>query len=250
MRNIRNIRLWVEDKLSLDSSVALSEKQAHYLLHVMRCQASEAIRCFNATDGEFLCQIMIADKKKAVIKPMELLRSSETLSDVWLLFAPLKKEQTDFVIQKAVELGVAKIIPVITRYTNTEKVKLERLSASAAEAAEQCGRLSVPEIVAPIELNKLLSGWDEKRVLFFMDERRVGLSAVSAFNSTSKNPVAVLIGPEGGFSDEEASKLNEKSFVKNISLGPRILRAETAAAAALAVWQATAGDWVLTGETR
>ncbi len=250
MKNSHNIRLWVENKLSLSADVILSEKQAHYLLHVMRCQLNDIIRCFNATDGEFFCRIKVAEKKKTIIEPIEFSRQSETLSDVWLLFAPLKKEQTDFVIQKAVELGVAKILPIITCRTNTDKVKLERLTSLAVEAAEQCERLSVPEITTPIEFNDLLDNWDINRILFFMDERRQGLAAASAFSATTNCSVAFLIGPEGGFSEQESAKLNRQGFVKNISLGPRILRAETAAAASLAVWQAVRGDWKEKGETQ
>lgn len=243
MKSVKNIRLFVNQSLQSESLVKLSEKQSHYLANVMRCGLGDMLRCFNAKDGEFFCVVEKIDKKEAILKIGELSRIAEEKSDIWLAFAPLKKDKTDFVIEKAVELGVSKIIPVITRYTNAEKVKIERLEAQAIEAAEQCGRLSVPMVVAPVKLGDMLANWNSDRVLFFLDERREGGNAVQTFFENRGRPVAVLIGPEGGFDDDEAQKINACAFVKNLSLGPRILRAETAAVASLAVWQAAAGDW-------
>ena len=243
MKTNRNIRLHINEKLSSGTVIKVMEKVSHYLCNVMRCQTGEVFKCFNAVDGEFFCRIAAIEKKSVSLEIMELNRRPQAESDVWLLFAPLKKDKTDFVIEKATELGVNKIIPVITRYTNADKIKTERFAAQAVEAAEQCGRLSVPEVAAPVSLEKLLSDWDEKRILFFMDERRQGNDAASVFKDFAGCPAAVLVGPEGGFSEGEAETLNTKAFVKNLNLGPRILRAETAAAAALAVWQACAGDW-------
>lgn len=244
MSSLRNIRLYTENNISSGSSFELSEKQSHYLSNVMRCKSGDRIQCFNEVSGEYLCEITACDKKKTVLTAQACLKKPYTAtSDVWLVFAPLKKERTDFVIEKAVELGVSKIIPVITRHTNCERVKTERLVAQAVEAAEQCGRLSIPEILPLTELSEVISLFDLKRKLFFMDERRQGVSAVEAFAKSQGRPAALLIGPEGGFSDEEAEMLNNLKFVTNISLGPRILRAETAALAALALWQAISGDW-------
>lgn len=243
MKLLRNIRLYVDQRLSMEEKIVLSEKVSHYLTNVMRCRVGEILKCFNAKNGEFACIIEEIDKKRTVVKVSECLCLPRAETDIWLIFAPLKKDKTDFVIEKAVELGVSKIVPVITRYTNTEKVKIERFEAQAIEAAEQCGRLSVPEIAEPVVLNKLLSQWDNERVLFFMDERRQGEDLMQAITENTSQKVAVLIGPEGGFCETEVQKLMQQSYIKNINLGPRILRAETAALASLAVWQAIAGDW-------
>lgn len=244
MKNVRHIRLFINEALASGTRVDLADKPAHYLINVMRCQVGDCLKCFNAADGEFFCRICEGGKKKVTLEVLQQHRQSEPEPDLWLLFAPLKKDQTDFVIQKAVELGVSRIVPVITAFTNSEKVKTERYVAQAIEAAEQCSRLSVPDIAQPLALEKLLANWNEQRLLFFMDERRAGLSAAALFKQYAGQPAAVLIGPEGGFSDAEAQLLNDSAFVKNVTLGPRILRAETAAAAALAVWQAVAGDWL------
>ena len=238
----RNIRLFVQQKLFSGESIVLEEKASHYLHTVMRCVAGESIKCFNAADGEFLAQIKEIDKKRAVVEMRDQQRKPVAEPDIWLLFAPLKKDKTDFVIEKAVELGVAKVIPVVTSRTNNARVKIERFEAQATEAAEQCGRLSVPSIAQQITLKELVKNWDMSRTLFFMDERRQGEPAVEVFKNSSQK-AALLIGPEGGFDEEEKKLLDKCSFVKNVSLGPRILRAETAATSALSVWQAVAGDW-------
>lgn len=243
MKAVRHIRLFVGEKLSSETLIELSEKQSHYLINVMRCRCGETVQCFNAESGEFLCRIETADKKKTILKIEKNIRKPAVEPDIWLLFAPLKKDKTDFVIEKSVELGVSKIVPVMTDYTNTGKIKTERFSAQATEASEQCGRLSVPEIAEPVDLAKLLKSWDEKRVLFFLDERRKGKNAAQAFAEAKGARAAVLIGPEGGFSETEAQMLNLCPFVRNLTLGPRILRAETAAVSALSVWQSAAGDW-------
>ena len=248
MKDVRTIRLYVEQKLRSGSFVELPDKLSHYLCNVMRCREGNVISCFNPADGEFDCRITAIGKKKTIIEVGIRKRFSEKNNDVWLLFAPLKKDKTDFVIEKAVELGVTKIIPVLTSRTNADKVKTERFAAQAVEAAEQCGRLSVPEIAEPIELNNLLRSWENDRQLFFMDERRSGADILTAFGNSAGKPAALLVGPEGGFSDDETAVLNRHPCVKDISLGPRILRAETAATAALAVWQAVAGDWRHDGE--
>ena len=243
MKKTQHIRLFVNEKLLSGKEINLSDKDSHYLINVMRCMQGDNIRCFNASDGEFLAQITAGNKKKSIVKLLKQIRYPEEEKDIWLLFAPLKKDKTDFVVEKAVELGVSRIVPVLTKYTNTDKVKIERFEAQAKEAAEQCERLSVPEISNMVELKKLLDEWNKDRVLFFMDERKKGTSATEAFKSGKGRPTALLIGPEGGFAEEEAEMLTACDFVKNVSLGPRILRAETAAIAALAVWQATEGDW-------
>lgn len=244
MNNFTNIRLWVNQNLAASDNIVLEGEKSHYLNNVMRCQKNDILRCFNADDGEYECRIEEISKNKTVIKSLKKCRdAADKPSDVWLLFSPLKKDKTDFVIEKAVELGVAKIVPVITSRTNASHIRTERYTAQAIESAEQCGRLSIPEISNPIDLKKCLNSWNTNRLLYFADERQCGEKAVDEFVKNKKCPSAVLIGPEGGFSDDEAGFINEFSFTRNIKLGPRILRAETAAIAALAVWQSVNGDW-------
>lgn len=243
MTSLRSIRLFVDVDLIEGKSFELLPEKSHYICNVMRCKTGDIIKCFNAKSGEFLCHIDQIDKKHSILTPQKQIREAEAEEGIWLLFAPLKKDKTDFVIEKAVELGVGRIIPIITRYTNSEKIKTDRFVAQAIEASEQCERLSVPDISTPQKLEQLIKQWDTNRILFFMDERRKGIAAIKAFQEASNKSIAILIGPEGGFSDEEAKLLDAQSFVKNVNLGPRILRAETAALASLAVYQACDGDW-------
>jgi 16S rRNA (uracil1498-N3)-methyltransferase len=172
-----------------------------------------------------------------------MLRAQEGVPDLWLLFAPLKKARTDFVAEKAAEMGVRRLLPVFTRRTNADRVNVERLRAHGVEAAEQCGILTVPEVAEPAPLDAVLSGWDPARRLLFCDETRVAPPAPDLLAREASGPWAVLIGPEGGFDPEEAARLRAAPFARPASLGPRVLRADTAAVAALAVWQATLGDW-------
>ena len=239
----RNIRLWVDQKISAKVSIALKDEQSHYLTNVMRCNNNDTISCFNQNDGEYLAKIISANKSKTILEILQQTAKPHKEMDIWLMFAPLKKDRTDFVIEKAVELGVAKILPIITERTNSSHIKTERFVSQAIEASEQCGRLSVPNIAQPADLYQILNHWDENRILYFMDERRNGSCAEKVFRESGNKPCAILIGPEGGFSDKEAEFIHQITFVKNIQLGPRILRAETAAMASLAVWQAVSGDW-------
>lgn len=244
MKTSRNIRLYVNKKLILGQIIDLSESQSHYLSTVMRCKLGDNIKCFNESDGEFLCSVISNDKKRNILEIKDRLRAPQTeKTDIWLIFAPLKKDCMDFVVEKAVELGVSAIMPVITHYTNSERIRLDRLQAQATEASEQCGRLSIPQIYQPTKLEDLLANFASDRILYFMDERRTGAAAADIFKNNASSRSAILIGPEGGFSQEEAALLSKYNFVKAVSLGPRILRAETAAISALAVWQSIAGDW-------
>lgn len=245
MQQTGNIRLFVDKSLSVGAEIVLDKPQSHYLSNVMRKINGDVVCCFNEKDGEFLASIELADKNKTKLRLVELLNLPKKNEDLWLLFAPLKKDKTDFVIEKAVELGVSKIVPVITSrcIANPNQIKIDRYIAQAIEAAEQCRRLSVPEISPPITLSSLLTKWNNERILYFMDERREGNNAATVFAKAPHTACAILVGPEGGFSDEENRLLSSYSFVRNVSLGPRILRAETSVAAALSVWQAVAGDW-------
>jgi len=243
-----NIRLYIEAPLSAGQKVTLDVRRSHYICNVMRLQEGDMINCFNGKDGEFECRLALAHKKESVLDVVRQTRKMIGVPDIWLLFAPVKKDCTDFIIEKAVELGARKICPVITRYTINKETRLERFCAQAVEASEQCRRVEVPEVLPSVSLEKILASWDKKRKLFFMDETGGGKTAVEVFQKNKGCPAAVLVGPEGGFAAEELALLRRLDFAEAVSLGPRILRAETAVAAALAVWQATAGDWDMVKE--
>ncbi len=236
------IRLFYNGKIEkIGQLMELDDKQSHYLCNVMRLQNNDCFAVFDGKSGEFEAQIIKCDKKKAQAVITKKMREMQASPDVWLLFAPLKKDKTDMVVQKATELGVAKIIPVITEYTNAEKVRTERFVTQSIEASEQCRRLDVPQICEAVGLSKILDGWDDTRVLFFMNEKGNPANIIDVMKNCKKS--AILVGPEGGFSEKEREKLLALPFVKNIFLGQRILRAETAVISALACWQATNGDW-------
>lgn len=235
------IRLYVTFPLFSGQKASLSEEQSHYLSAVMRLQNGDAVLLFNGRDGEYQATITFSGKKTAVAEIGAQQRLFTKASDVWLLFAPVKKDRTDYIIEKATELGAAKIVPVITRYTISDKPRVERFAAQATEAAEQARRLEVPEIAPAIRLEDLLRQWDEKRILYFMDESGNGIPATEAFAGSKAS--ALLVGPEGGFAPEERDLLRHCPFAQGVSLGPLILRAETAVAAALSCWQALSGNW-------
>ena len=243
MSKKNQIRIFVPSCLAQNHQLLLTDEQSHYLCNVMRKKNGDEILCFNAQDGEFLARVVEANKKQTKLQILSLARLPQKTPDVWLVLAPLKKNRTDFLIEKAVELGVSKIIPIFTRFGITDKIRPERIKAQLVEAAEQCERFDVPVLEEMSSLNELLKKWPKSRKLFFMDETKTGWPAVDAFGTCKNLPAALLIGPEGGFAPDESVLLRNQPFVCPVSLGPRILRAETAAAAALAVWQAIAGDW-------
>ena len=191
---------------------------------------------------KFLCRIKEIKKKQTQIFVAEKTRNFYLPPDLWLLFAPIKKDNTDFIIQKATELGVRKIIPVITKFTIPKRIKKERFAAQSIEAAEQSRRADLPQIADSINLEKILQNWDEARTIFFLNETLNGFSAAASF-ADFNGKAAILCGPEGGFSKEEIELLTSKKYVKSVALGPRILRAETAAICAVACFQALCGDW-------
>lgn len=237
------IRLYVEQKLIAGASLILSEQQSHYLCNVMRLKKGSYLSCFNSTDGEFIACISVIHKKQTEIELGKQIRCPTNSPDIWLLFSPIKKDRMDFLVEKSVELGVSALLPVITQYGITDKLKSERICAQMVDAAEQCERLDVPKLLPTDKLTDVLKHWDTSRRLFFLDERGEGQDCVKAFSDVGQTKSALLIGPEGGFSDAEADMLYQQSFVIPVSLGPRILRAETAGVAALSVWQAVVGDW-------
>lgn len=238
-------RLYVEAALTAGAALDLEADQAHYLGAVMRAQPGEMVALFNGRDGEWRAVIEEISKKRARVAVADQLRpqEAEALQDLWLLFAPVKKQGTDMIIEKATELGVAAILPVFTRFTNAARVNTDRLRANAREAAEQCERLSVPTILEPSSLEEALASFEPGRTLFALDETGGGAPITDVLSTAGSHMTAFLVGPEGGFAKSELDLLRRSPFVTHINLGPRILRAETAAVAALTCWQALCGDW-------
>lgn len=236
-------RLYVEPDLVAGGQVALGKEQSLYLAAVLRKAVGDEVVLFNGRDGAWLARLSSDSKKAVVLELVEQVATQTPVSDLWYGFAPLKTERLDYVIQKAVEMGAGTIRPVLTRFTQVSRLKHERLVANAIEAAEQCEVLSVPVVEHEVTLDRLLDSWPAERALIFADEGETSSSPVAALEGLRGRPVGVLIGPEGGFSDEERAKLRALPYVMPISLGPRILRADTAAVAALAVIQAIIGDW-------
>jgi 16S rRNA (uracil1498-N3)-methyltransferase len=234
-------RLYTDAVLIKHAPVEASPAQAHYLIHVMRLKEDDEVRLFNGRDGEWLAQIQSIKKKGCVLKIVKQLITQSKPEDILYLFAPLKSARQDYMAQKATEMGASVLMPVMTKNTQVSRINLERLRANAIEAAEQCNLLSVPEVRAPVTLDAALAGWDAKRMLIFCDESAKQEPPLSALASLRGKPCAVLVGPEGGFTPDERENLLRASFTLPISLGPRILRADTAAVAALAMlWQARA----------
>ncbi len=238
------IRLFVEAPLVAGVAVALSEAQAHYLRGVMRRGDGDAVALFNGRDGEWRGEIAGLKKRGGAVVPVEQTRPQGAEADVWLLFAPLKAARMALIAEKATEMGASRLVPVMTARTQGGRVNGGRLRANAVEAAEQCGRLSVPEVAEAVALAAMVADWPPDRVLWVADESGGGAVATDAVVSRKGQKSAVLVGPEGGFSPEELDFLSARPFAVGISLGPRVLRAETAAVAALTVVQALAGDWV------
>lgn len=239
-----NIRLFVEARLHAGSTIPLPEAQAHYLLNVMRLKDGEAVALFNGSDGEWSASISQQSKKRADAVVRQQLKPQTSSPDIWYVFAPLKSGKIDYLAQKATELGASALVPTVTRRTIASKVNEERLLANAIEAAEQCERLCVPAIHDAVKLEKLLRDWDASRLLLYGDEAGNGLPPAELFAKIPQaGKYAILVGPEGGFTPEEFALLKSLPFAHAISLGPRILRAETAGLAALTCVMAWRGDW-------
>lgn len=236
------VRLHVDHPLGEGQTVPLTRDQAHYLSGVMRLGPGDAVLLFNGTDGEWRASVADVGKRGGLMTCVEKTAALRMPPDLWLLFAPIKKARTDFIVEKAAELGARRIVPVQTAYTNAERVRRDRLQAHAVEAAEQCGGTFVPEVAELARLDALLSDWPAERRLLFCDEAAAG-EAQTDLAGLPRGPWAVLIGPEGGFSPEERARLRGLDFATRIALGPRILRADTAAVAALTLWQSALGDW-------
>ncbi len=241
----RTPRLYVAAGLASNVEVELDRAHAHYLRSVLRLDAGAAIAAFNATDGEWLCRVAEFGKRGARLMVEAQLREPEPEAepDLWLIFALIKRAPLDWLVEKATELGVAVLLPVWTARTHAERVNLDRLRAHAVEAAEQSERLSVPELRTPERLDRLLAAWPRARRLVVCDESGAGEPISDAAARLPPGPVALLVGPEGGFDETELDAIGKLSFVTRVGLGPRVLRAETATLAAVAVFQAIAGDW-------
>lgn len=244
IHDTKSQRLFTGASLSQGAEAALGEDQAHYLVNVLRLKAGDEVLIFNGRDGEWRAKLIEAKKKKASLELLEQVRAQVDGPDIRYLFAPLKHARLDYMVQKAVELGVARLSPVLTRYTVPERVNTARMLANAIEAAEQCGVLRVPQIDEPEPLRKLLAAWEPGRPLIFCDEGATQTGPIEKLRGLAKGPIALLVGPEGGFSEEERQLVRAEPFTVAISLGPRIMRADTAAVAALALVNATLGDWV------
>jgi 16S rRNA (uracil1498-N3)-methyltransferase len=236
-------RLYVETGLNQGGAVELATGQSHYLRSVLRLGPGASVAAFNAVNGEWLCRVAEIGKNRVRLTVERRVRSPTPESDLWLLFAPIKRTRIDWLVEKATELGISMLIPIWTARTQAERLNIERLRAHAIEAAEQSERLSVPELRSPESLGRVLADWPAERRLMVCDESGVGEPIGAAAARLPVGPMALLVGPEGGFDQTELDALGKLSFVSRVGLGPRVLRAETAALAALAVYQATAGDW-------
>jgi len=266
------VRLYVEQGLGEGQTIPLTKEQAHYLFGVMRMAVGDPVLVFNGRDGEWRCAVTVANKRNGELVCEAQTKPLQMPPDLWLCFAPIKKARTDFIVEKAAEMGAARIVPVNTDFTNSERIRQDRLQAHAVEAAEQCGGTYVPEVSDLVKLDRLLAEWPEGRQLMFCDEAEVGeqlwLEALpsgraeggreapargggSGADRIASDPIpgkdgwswAILIGPEGGFSEAERDRLKALPFAHVVSLGPRILRADTAAVAAMTLWQQSLGDW-------
>jgi len=232
-------RLFVDQPLASGAEVALEAGQANYLVNVMRLKPGAAVRAFDDRNGEYAATLQLAGKRDTRLAIGARLRDRESVPDLWLAFAPIKRARVDWLAEKACELGVARLVPVLTRRTVVDKLNLERLRAHMIEAAEQCGRTALPELAEPIALDALLRNWPDERALVFADET----GGVPFGDAAPPAPAALLIGPEGGFDPAERDAIRALPQATGVSLGPRILRAETAALATISVWMSARGDW-------
>ncbi len=235
------VRLYVRQPLGDAQSVVLTREAAHYLFGVMRLDVGAKVALFNGTDGEWQSTVVASGKRGGVLLCNHQSKPQQNPPDLWLLFAPIKKARTDFIVEKASEMGAARILPIGTDFTNAERIRRDRLQAHAVEAAEQCGGTYVPEVAELQKLAQLLADWPDDRQIMFCDETLAGVRQV--LGTSKKDKWAILIGPEGGFSAAEQTQLRSLPFVTSVSLGPRILRADTAVVAAMTCWQSELGDW-------
>ena len=241
--NYRMQRLFIDAGLAEGEPVEASKEQFHYLANVLRMAEGDAVLVFNGRDGEWRAELSFPTRKRLLLTPTEETRPQPAPSDLHYLFAPLKVGRLDYLVQKAVEMGAGLLQPVMTQHVQGKINSVERLEANVVEAAEQCGILSIPRVAPPRKLEDLLADWPRERRIVFCDEGHGSQNPLPALAAITERKLALLVGPEGGFSDEERTLLRNLDFVTPIPLGPRILRADTAAVAAMAVIQAAIGDW-------
>jgi 16S rRNA (uracil1498-N3)-methyltransferase len=241
-------RLFVEEPLAADAVLTLAGNQANYLVNVMRVQSGDSLLLFNGHDGEWQARVEQTRRQACPVRIIRLVRPQRMEPGPWLLFAPIKKTAVDFVIEKATELGVSRLWPIFTLHTAASRINLDRLRAHAIEASEQCERLTIPDVESPLPLGEIAAHWPLDRTLLVLDEHGHGAPIADVLTAGSRTgrwerPPGILAGPEGGFAAAELDALARLPFMARVTLGPRILRAETTALAALACWQAIAGDW-------
>ena len=241
--NFRLQRLHVDADLSAGMMLDLNREHSNYLLNVLRLKEGSELLVFNGRDGEWLCELKNIGRKKASVTLTELVRTQPIQSSLMVLFAPIKVGRLEYMVQKMTEMGAGIIQPVFTDHTQLHKVNEKRLEANIVEAAEQCGVLSIPELRTPQKLLNILTQWDDERHLVFCDEGHETNNPIPTLQELASKEIAVLVGPEGGFSEKERTILNEMDHVSSIPLGPRILRADTAMVSAISIIQATIGDW-------
>ncbi len=241
--DFRAPRVYLEANIEIGTAIACTREQTNYLRNVLRLGTGDKVLVFNGRDGEWQAVLGLDGRRDASLTPLQQVRPPQAGPDVHYLFAPLKHARLDYMVQKATEMGVAKLVPILTQRTVPSRVNLDRMRANVIEAAEQCGILTIPEVAEPRRLEAVLSGWETGRALIFCDEGAAIKDPVAALASIKTRALAVVIGPEGGFADAERGMLLSKPFVVPVSLGPRIMRADTAAVAALALVNAALGDW-------
>jgi 16S rRNA (uracil1498-N3)-methyltransferase len=243
--DFRTPRVYLDAPLAEGQAVSFDRAQANYLLNVLRLKHGDALLLFNGRDGEWQTRLAGTGKRAPTAVIGERMREQPRPSDLHFLFAPLKHARLDYLVQKAVEMGAARLQPVITRHTQVARVNLDRMRANVIEAVQQCGILTLPEVAEPVTFKAAIGPADADRLLVFCDEDAEVKDPVAALTAAARAglPLAVLIGPEGGFAEEERDSLLKRPNVVRIALGPRILRADTAAVAALALVQAVLGDW-------
>jgi 16S rRNA (uracil1498-N3)-methyltransferase len=243
-QDIGACRLFVTGDLAAGQRVALTREQSHYLRHVLRLADGADLLAFNGRDGEWRVRLMSDGRRGSALEPSEPRRAQTAPGDLALLFAPLKHARLDYMVQKAVEMGASRLAPTLTRRTQVARLNIERMRANAIEAAEQCGILSLPDISPPAPLLQAIAALEPQRRLVFCDEAADESDAIALLRRLGPGPLAVLIGPEGGFAEEERQLLLARPQTTRLSLGPRIMRADTAAVAALALVQGAIGDWL------
>lgn len=241
--NFRMQRLFLDADIRAGQAIEASADQFNYLANVLRLETDAQVLIFNGRDGEWLAKLAFPTRKRILVVPAEQTRPQPPASDLHYLFAPLKVGRLDYLVQKAVEMGAGLLQPVMTQHVQGKIGSIDRLRANAVEAAEQCGILAIPEVAEPMKLHDLLDHWPKERRIIYCDEGDAGQNPLPLLRQISETQLALLVGPEGGFSEEERKRLRSLDFVTAIPLGPRILRADTAAVAAMAVIQAAIGDW-------